>query len=99
MKVVLTDAALDDLIRIGRYITSDSPVRATTFVAELYDRCRQLGEMPMAFPFVPGREKTGIRRRRHGNYLIFYRISAEAVEIVHVLNGAQDYERILFPDD
>jgi plasmid stabilization system protein ParE len=31
-------------------------------------------------------------------YLIFYRVSDEGVEILHVLHGARDYEAILFPD-
>ncbi len=35
----------------------------------------------------------------HGNYPIFYRIRADAVEIPHVLHGAMDYERVLFPDE
>jgi len=38
-----------------------------------------------------------VRRRPHGNYLIFYRVGAEQVEILHVLHGARDYEPILFP--
>jgi plasmid stabilization system protein ParE len=33
----------------------------------------------------------------HGNCLIFYRTSAEMVEIVHIMHGAMDYEDILFP--
>ena len=99
MKVALTEAALDDLFRIGQFINHDSPVRAKTFVRELYDRCRRLGGMPKAFPLLPGREHTGIRRRPYGNYLIFYWINGDTVEILHDLNGAQDYERVLFPDD
>jgi ParE toxin of type II toxin-antitoxin system, parDE len=34
---------------------------------------------------------------RMGNYLIFYRIGLDHVEVLHVLHGAQDYEAILFP--
>ncbi|WP_342588924.1 type II toxin-antitoxin system RelE/ParE family toxin [Rhizobium phaseoli] len=39
-----------------------------------------------------------IRRRPYGDYLIFYRI-ADAIEVLHVLRGAVDYERLLFPDE
>lgn len=35
----------------------------------------------------------------HGSYLIFYRIEAERIVVVHVLHGAVDYESILFPED
>jgi plasmid stabilization system protein ParE len=38
-----------------------------------------------------------VRRLPHGNYLIFYRVDESQVVIVHVLNGAQDYEALLFP--
>lgn len=99
MRVVVTEAAFADLIRIGHVIREDNPARAETFVAELYDRCRRLGAMPRAYPLLPAWEKTGIRRRVYGNYLIFYRIGADAVEVLHVLHGAQDYEAILFPEE
>lgn len=99
MKVVVTEAALADLVRIGQHIQQDSPARAETFVAELYDRCKRLGAMPRAFPLLPDWESSGVRRRVFGNYLIFYRIGADAVEVLHVLHGAQDYEAILFPEE
>lgn len=70
-----------------------------TFVAELQDRCARLGFMPKAFPLIVGYEKFGIRRRPHGNYLIFYWVKKNTVEILHILNGAQDYESILFADE
>jgi toxin ParE1/3/4 len=54
--------------------------------------------MPRAYPLLPNWEDRGVRRRVHGNYLIFYRISADVVEFLHVLHGATDYERVLFPD-
>jgi plasmid stabilization system protein ParE len=47
----------------------------------------------------PGHEEGGIRRRPWGNYLIFYRVGDDSVQILHVLHGARDYEKILFPDD
>jgi hypothetical protein len=34
----------------------------------------------------------------HGHYLIFYRITTDAVEIIHVLHGARDFESVLFPE-
>lgn len=43
-------------------------------------------------------ERHGIRRRVHGNYLIFYRVETAKVVIVHILHGAIDYGAILFGD-
>jgi plasmid stabilization system protein ParE len=47
---------------------------------------------------VPRLEHLGIRRHPFGNYLIFYRVGTNAIEVVHVLHGARDYERLLFPE-
>lgn len=99
MKVRITDAAWDNMLHIGRWIKQDNPARADTFVRELYDRCEALEHMPRAFPLLPGWEDTGIRRRPHGDYLIFYRIADDAVEVLHVLHGAVDYEKLLFPEE
>lgn len=96
MKVVITAAAFADILNIGHAIAKQNPARAETFVAELHDRCENLGAMPRAWPLLPDWEDHGIRRRVHGNYLIFYRIGSDAIEVLHVLHGAMDYERILF---
>ena len=55
--------------------------------------------MARAFPLLPGWEDQGVRRRAFGDYLIFYRISSRDVQVLRVLHGARDYERILFPDE
>lgn len=99
MIVVITDEAEADLENIGNYIAIDNPVRADTFVQELVERCLQLAEMPHAFALVPRYEHTGVRRRRHGEYLIFYRVEADSVDVLHILNGAMNYEALLFPEE
>ena len=55
--------------------------------------------MPHRFQLVPRYEKDGARRRVFGNYVIFYRVSDETIEILHILHGAMDNEVILFPKD
>lgn len=99
MKVVLTAEAFGDLERIGDYIARDNPVRARSFVQELIEKARQLGDLPQGFPLVPRYAHLGVRRRAHGSYLIFYRVEPDQVTVIHVLHGAQDYEALLFPDD
>lgn len=98
-RVVLSDAARLDLLDIGRYIRSDSPSRAESFVAELLQRCRSLENLPESHAQIFDPKSRGVRRLVHGNYLIFFRLVGSAVEILHVLNGARDYEALLFPDD
>jgi len=95
MKVIITTAARLDLAAIGDYIGADNPARAASFVDELVDRCEDLATMAERFQLVPDFASKGIRRRPHKGYLIFYRIADDTVEILHVLHGAQDWERWL----
>lgn len=96
MIVELTATAEADLEAIGDYIARDNPKRAESFVQELCRCCLDLADMPEAWPIVPRYEHHGIRRRVHGRYLIFYRVVADRVTILHVLNGAMDVEAVLF---
>jgi toxin ParE1/3/4 len=50
MKVLITDAAEDDLEAIGDWIAQDNPARALTFVRELRLSCETLAEAPTALP-------------------------------------------------
>ena len=97
MIVEFTAVAEADLEEIGDFIARDNPVRAVSFVQEIARACRDLADMPEAWPVVPRYEQHGIRRRVHGRYLIFYRIAAERITVLHILNGAMDVEAILFP--
>jgi toxin ParE1/3/4 len=97
MIVEFTAAAEADLEAIGDYIAEDNPVRAISFVRELHRSCTELAAMPEAWPIIPRYAHHGIRRRVHGRYLIFYRVAADQIVVLHVLNGAMDVEAILFP--
>jgi toxin ParE1/3/4 len=96
MIVRITDAAEADLEQIGDFIAQDNPARALSFVNEILDRCLRLADAPRGFPLVPRYEQSGIRRRPYREYLIFYRVEAERIDVLHILNGARDYEAILF---
>ncbi len=98
MRIVFTAAAKADLITIGNFIRLHNPERAATFIDELLDRCQSLTNMPRAYPLVPRYEKWSIRRCVHRDYLIFYCVHEEFIEVIHILNGAQDYETWLFPN-
>lgn len=97
MIVVFTAEAEADLERIGDHIASGSPQRAASFVRELREHAARVGAAPDSYPLVPRLEAAGIRRCVHGNYLIFFHVGSDAVEIIHVLHGAMDYEPLLFP--
>ncbi len=97
MRVVFSQQAKDGLREIALFIARDNKARALSFVGELRAKAQDIGSMPRAFPLVPRYEHHGIRRRPHGNYLIFYRVEDDRVSIVHILHGARDYDALLFP--
>lgn len=99
MKVVVSAEAEADLEAIGDFIARDNPGRAERLVRQLRACCLDLRLMPRKFRLVPRYERYGIRRRVHGNYLIFYRVEESRIAILHVLHGATDYAAIIFPED
>jgi plasmid stabilization system protein ParE len=96
MIVELAAEADRDLEKIGDWIARYNPQRAESFVGELLAACLGLAEFPDRFPLVRRYERHGIRHRVHGNYLIFYRVEAEKVVVLHVLHDAIDYSGLLF---
>jgi toxin ParE1/3/4 len=96
--VTLTSAAEADLEAIGDWIAHDDPLRALTFVLELREACTTLAQLPEGYSLVPRYERSGVRRRVYGNYLIFYRIVDRQIQVLHILHGARDYEAVLFPE-
>jgi plasmid stabilization system protein ParE len=99
MRVYFSDAAEADLDDIGDWIAEDNPLRAAAFTQRLRERCAKLGNMPQAYPLVPRHEASRIRRCPFRDYLIFYRVRTEAVEVLHILHGARDIDALLFPSD
>jgi len=99
VKVVLSRNAERDLENIGDWIANNNPDRALSFVSELLEACLSIGSTPRGYPLVDRQRDPTLRRRVHGNYLIFYDIGLQTVDILHVLHGARDYERIIFPEE
>lgn len=99
MKVVFSAQAQAGLRDIALFIARDNKARAISFVRKLRERAQALGDMPRAFPLVPRYEHYGIRRRTHGDYLIFYRVEDDRIAIVHILHGGRDYEPLLFAEN
>jgi toxin ParE1/3/4 len=98
MIVVITGEAEDDLQSIGNWIARENPARALTFLREIRRCCEALIDAPRGYVLVPRYEHLGIRRRVYRDYVIFYRIVGDRIEVLHVLHGARDYESILFPE-
>ena len=98
MIVTFAREAETDLESIGDYIARDNPSRAVSFVGEIVERCERLGQAPFAFALVPRFAHLGIRKRAVGNYLIFYRVLGDRVDVLHIIGSARDYDATLMPE-
>jgi len=96
MNVRLTAEAERDLETIAERIAEDNPPRALSFLEELRPKCLNLADFPDRFALVPRYEQHGVCHCAHANYLIFYRVEAEQVVVLHILHGAMDYQELLF---
>lgn len=98
MRVHKRPAAKQDLIDIAAFIRN--PEFSLTFLGRAEECFRKLAEMPRPAgkcDFVLG-PLTGIRSLPvpgFRNYLIFYRIQGDQLEIIRVLHGARDLELAL----
>jgi toxin ParE1/3/4 len=82
----------DDLIAIWLHTAQESEAAAD----RLLDRIEARGQQLVAFPFSGAPREdiaAGVRHVVVGDYLTFYRIGAEAVEILRVLHGRRNIER------
>jgi toxin ParE1/3/4 len=81
------------LIEIWSYIADDSVANADAFIDKLNETIQVLAN------------QSGVGRRREelapgilsfpfGRYIIFYRASQDAIEIIRVLHGARDIQTI-----
>ena len=84
--------ARDDLRAIVRHIGKDNPTRARSFGKELRDKTKALAQHPqlgrIGRPGLPDWLRELVV---HPNYIVFYRVLAEArsVQIVRVKHAAQ----------
>lgn len=88
MRVVVTDAALRDLMEIRAFIGERNPGAASRIAVQLLSACDRLEYLPeRGRPgMIPGtREITTI-----WPYVIVYRVTAATVDILRIWHGAQE---------
>ena len=84
------DADLDD---IAEYIMRDNPIRALSFVDEITEKFRVIGERPQSFPLVEGCTWP-LCSALHGRYRILFEIVEEIPHILRVIHGARDIDSL-----
>ena len=93
LKLVIADQAQEDLLDIWLYIANDSPLAANNVLDLLHEKCLALCATPelgrARDELLPGLRCLPVKR-----YIIFYRITSRALEIVRILSGYRDIENL-----
>jgi len=96
-RVYLSEQAEADLAEAWLYVARDNRKAADRLLTQLRQKCLLLANSPEM-----GRKRDelrpSIRSFPHGNYVIFYRIAVEGVEVVRVLSSYRDIEAIFHSD-
>jgi toxin ParE1/3/4 len=97
LSVVRTDQAETDLAEILDYLEERSPQAAERLATAIDDRCGLLSQLPLL-----GRTReelgSGLRSVVVEQYVLFYRVTAIAVEILRILHGARDIDTMMKTD-
>lgn len=99
-KLRITPAAASDLAEIKAYISLElhNPQAAQRIVKSITHDLRHLQQNPHIGFSVSAKtaRETDLRALLSGNYFLFYRVEIEAVQVARILDGRQDYLRVLF---
>jgi toxin ParE1/3/4 len=93
VKYVITEPAEEDLREIAFYIADDNIDVAFSMLDRFTECFEMLASMPQS-----GRRRDelepNLRSFPEGNYVVFYREISEKIEIIRVLHGSRDIDRI-----
>ena len=87
MKIRWTHEALERLREIDRFISRDSPTRASQFIRQIIEQAGPLAQNPRLGRIVPEISNPEIRELIFKNYRIVYRIFPESIDILTVFEG------------
>ncbi len=96
-KIVLTETANECLLNIAESIALENPVVAETFIKEIIGSfSKTLSIFPLAGKVFEEMEaKIQVRSVPYQNYVSFYRVRKNTVEILFIFNSAQNIKNIL----
>ena len=89
MRVVYTDDALRDLDEILTYIAANYPTAYAPFEKRLHTAIARIGAWPESAAEVVQRRGVRVVPLVRYPYKMFYRVTRDAVEILHIHHAAQ----------
>ncbi|MFZ5754533.1 MAG: type II toxin-antitoxin system RelE/ParE family toxin [Bacillota bacterium] len=96
-KIKIFSNAKTDLKDIVSYLNTLSPQAAINYYDLIIEKIGSLAEMPERFPFVrdAALKAKGYRCLIVENYLVFFVVKADTVQIRRILYGKRHYEWLL----
>jgi toxin ParE1/3/4 len=94
-QVLYTPEADQDLRKIATYIARDNLAAALHWLDEMQAACDLLAAQPGIGQRMHTRRFGEVRRHVVGNYLIYYQPAPGCIEILRVLHGAREQERLI----
>lgn len=88
-QVIISPEAENDLLDIWLYIAEDNPINADRFLDKLNDKAKLIAEFKESGRARPELGE-GLQSFPMDRYVIYFRKSAEGIELVRVLNAARD---------
>jgi toxin ParE1/3/4 len=89
MLVELSSFIESDLEAIADYIAQDNPIRAVSFIREIREELRLVGQNPLLYQLRPEIGEDA-RLAVVGRYVILFHIVGEVVRIERVIFGGRD---------
>lgn len=90
MKLVYTDEAIDDLIRLREFIAVHNPTAAARIASELVGKIELLPDFPnMGTPVEMAPVPDSIRDMVFGKYVVRYSLHTSAIIILRVWHGLE----------
>lgn len=90
MKVVFTDEAVADLDSISGWLTLHYPTIAPLVARRIQSVVAHLGRWPESARRVAGRPDVRTLPLGRYPYVIFYRVTGEVIEILHIHHAARE---------
>ncbi len=90
-KVLITQAAEQDVEEIYTFIAEDSPLKAQEFVAELERQVKTLEYFPRRCSLIPENEilKTEYRQLIYGDYRTIFKIHKSFIYVLRIVHGSR----------
>lgn len=90
-----TSLADRDIVGIVSHIAGDNLSAAENWLVELERLCQLLAAHPLMSEEVDVKQLGHVRRRSFGNYIIYYRPLPNGAEILRVIHGARDQDKLV----